>query len=210
MKTIKNEYVKKGLRICYYAIWVFVAAAILIAVPVIRGYYPVTIMEEETEPGYPWGSLTYYKKAETAQLAAGDVIVYRNGNGEIRLDSTAENDTEKECVYVQAEQGDENSQYEIAYSRVEGKAITFSIPLVGVLPDMISKWYVMALMGVILLLNIWMALSKTETDETADVWMAEPGKEEQYDRKEKRRKTAVKEKIVEEEEVTAADFFADF
>lgn len=147
------EMIKRILRVCYYIIWGIAIAALAIAVPILRGYYPMTIMVKGLEPGYTLGSLSYYKEVPLSEIQPEDVILFES-DGRPMIRRVATRDQEDEHIYVRLDERTEDYSYQIGNDQIMGKLVHFSIPVLGMIPNMITHWYVAGGMCMILLANI--------------------------------------------------------
>lgn len=159
MKVVRGAF--RTLAILVYLV---ILVWLLTAAPLLLGYHPVVVLTGSMEPQYPVGSVTYYKAADFQNIQPGDVITFRIGSNSTATHRvTAVHDTQQSFIT----KGDANETEDanpVAYSSVQGKTVNFALPYVGYAISFGQKWYVIAVCGLILLLDMVLAATKKKVE----------------------------------------------
>lgn len=197
--------VKKVTGIVSYVIYVLILAAIIAILPTVAGYRPVAVLTESMESAYSKGSLLYYQATSFEELQAGDVITFETGNGSTATHRIVSKDDEEKSFITKGDNNEKEDINSVPYNMVFGKVKGFSVPFGGYYIYYISRWPVIVLMALILVVNIVLNLNKRDHEEVKQI--DEETQPQEKVKKEKPKKT--KKTKEESAKVSASEFFKD-
>jgi len=137
-------------------------AVVITLVPFIAGYKPVVVLSGSMEPGYPIGSMIYYKSSSFEDINEGDVITFKLGAGALATHRVIRKGVENREFTTK---GDNNPTEDIKptpYTEVVGKVAKVVIPYVGFIGGYIRKIPVMVTLGSILIICALLSPTKTK------------------------------------------------
>lgn len=165
------KLISKIVQICSWFVYMIIIAVLLLIAPIVIGDMPVRILSGSMEPAYPVGSITYYhQNANFEDFAVGDAVTFLFGDGGslathriIAIDESSRSFTTK---------GDSNNSQDasqLPFERVKGKTASFAIPYAGFLVAFFQKWYVIASMAVIFILNFLLGGDNNKSREKPEI-----------------------------------------
>ena len=160
MKAILG--IVKALSWIVYAV---IIAALAIAAPFLLGYRPVVVLSGSMEPVYPVGSIIYYKQASFEEIQVGDAITIKIGDGALATHRVLEKNETDRTFITKGDNNPSPDQEPVPFDRVVGRATSFAIPFAGYMTSFVQRWYVIAGMGLILLLDMVLGSLSKEDDE---------------------------------------------
>ena len=145
-------------RVWSRAVYLIIIALILIAVPFVAGYRPVVVLSGSMAPAYPVGSIIYYKPAGFDEIDVGDAITFRLGEGSsLATHRVTNKDTAAQNFVTKGDNNVTEDTNPVPYGRVVGKAARIAIPYAGFVTSYLKQVPVIAVMGAILLLDVFMS-----------------------------------------------------
>lgn len=154
-------------RILSRAVYIVIIAALLVVSPIIAGYRPVVILSGSMEPNYPVGGITYYKAADFTEIRVGDAITFNIGEGSLATHRVVSKDEENQSFTTKGDNNPSEDNSPVPYGRVAGKTTNLAIPYAGYLTNYAqNNWYVIAIFGVILLIDMLLPSRKKPNKES--------------------------------------------
>ena len=139
------------MRVLTWLVYIAIAAALLIAAPLIFEYKPVVVLSGSMEPAYPVGSILYYKSAGFEDINEGDAITFSIGEGSYATHRVVEKDEGARSFVTKGDNNPSNDANPVEYGRVAGKALGFALPYAGYFKEMAFHWQTILVAFLILL-----------------------------------------------------------
>ena len=144
VSTVNRESGNAGGRVLHtigVALMVVVFATCLsLVIPKLAGYEAYVVVSGSMEPNIPVGSLVFSKKIDPAQLAEGDVIVFKNDvHGDTPITHrVVSNNTEKQLIVTKGDANEHQDANPAPYDKVVGK-VHMHIPRIGFVAAMLTS-----------------------------------------------------------------------
>lgn len=111
---------------------IVVILACILFVPKIFGITPMAVLSGSMEPAYHVGGLVFVQKVDPENVTVGDAITFNVGAGDTVVTHRVIKINEKDKSFETKGDANENADGgEVAFANVKGRAMDFSIPLLG-------------------------------------------------------------------------------
>lgn len=136
---------------------IVVILACILFVPKIFGITPMAVLSGSMEPAYHVGGLVFVQKVDPEDVTVGDAITFTVGTGDTVVTHRVIKVNENEKTFETKGDANENADGgEVAFSNVKGRAMDFSIPLLGYVTVYLgsTKGMILLAAGIIILFLI--------------------------------------------------------
>ena len=154
----------KALQACFSfltgAVYVAIVLSLLIAAPIMFGLRPVVVLSGSMEPAMPVGSIIYYKPATFEEISSGDAITFSIGEGSLATHRVIEVHEEDKSFTTKGDANPSEDTSPVLFSNVAGRALDVAIPYAGYFITYSQNWYVIAGMGLVLVIGLFITSNK--------------------------------------------------
>lgn len=128
---MRGKKVLKVLSVALVAI--IVAAAAVIAGPLLLGWHPMAVLSGSMEPTYPVGSIVYVRGTSPQDVKAGEAVTFYLEDGKtVVTHRVVRVDPQKQVFYTKGDANAVEDGVATPYSRLIGSPV-FDVPKVGYL-----------------------------------------------------------------------------
>ena len=108
----------------------------------------------------PVGSIIYYKPATFEEISSGDAITFSIGEGSLATHRVVEVHAEDRSFTTKGDANPSEDTSPVLFSNVAGRALDVAIPYAGYFITYSQNWYVIAGMGLVLVVGLFITSKK--------------------------------------------------
>lgn len=134
---------------------IVVLLACILYVPKFFGITPMAVLSGSMEPTYHVGSVVFIEKIDPEDVKVGDSITFGIGTGDTVVTHRVISINEVEKKFETKGDANDNADGDgVAFSNVKGRAMDFSIPLLGYVAVYLGTTKGLLLLGITILIII--------------------------------------------------------
>ena len=164
---------KKVVHVLANIGYVLILIYLLVLLPVVIGFRPLVVLSGSMEPTYKTGSIMYFEEGNVEDIEKGDVIVFECRTSPYVTHRVSDIENGKYITKGDANEFVDPEKVEL--QSVKGKAIDFSIPLLGYYIQFMNTHFG-AIVVIILILVSEFLLSNIGTNDKEEKDALEGGK----------------------------------
>ncbi len=143
------------IRVLSWVAYAMILVTLLISLPIVWGNRPIVILSGSMESAYPVGSITYYRPVEFWEYSMGDAVTFETDGEDMLATHRIITINHADRSFVTKGDANDNVDPEpLSFANVKGLTWSFAIPFAGYFISFVQKWYVIAVLGLILICDL--------------------------------------------------------